>query len=228
MCTGIEPLALAALVGGTAASGIGAKMNSDAQNAAIEANNALQKQNVDAVNLAQIEETERQNAMEEEQMARITEALVDANPAAVRERVERMTRSPESPAPKPTSYNRPQTTARSTYKNADVDRAAAGYVDKKASTTEGIVDALERMTAFNTDFSTQSGNIAQIMSDNATTGLKRRGSANAHAMEARRVPGVATPSTSPIGDILILGGKAASGYGGKGLPDIGDLLAGRK
>lgn len=233
MCVpGIDPitmLTLAATAAGGVASARGAQINEDNKNAAIEGQNRANREAMQINAQARADEQVRQRQFEAEQAASVADALASADPAKALLIAEQEAEAPANPiASSADTYNAPTTP---NFKNATVEAGTKPDVDKRDARTSEMADALALLTSIGTQFSAANRGIGRSGSEIATTGSYRRGSAGVGQQEAQIPAAEVTPADSYIGDILLLGGQAASAAGGSLLAKkggIGDVLLPKK
>jgi len=217
---GLDPLTLALIAGGTAASAGGAMINQNIQNDAIAAQNEQNRIAAQQANQAANQEQVRQRAYEEEQVAEVAEALTKANPAKALVRIRKEARA--SPVASDASYN---ATPKAPVENKGIERHAKKTEAAHGKRTDKITEALALLTQMGVDQAGVSDTIQQSGSDISTIGGFRRGSLDASGLETSIPAATVTPSDSMLGDLLMLGGGLAGGIGGTRMGGAGVNLA---
>lgn len=222
MCTGLEPIALAMMAGGSAASAMGAKMNADTQNNAIVEQNRQNQMAADRANQAAEQERMQQRAYEDQQVAEVAEALTKANPAKALVRV----RQEAKTGPVASDGGGYNATPKAPVKNRAIEADARKTGAKDAKRTDRMIEALAMLTAMGTDMSATNDTIQQSGSDISTLGGFRRGSLGVNQMETSIPAATVTPGDSMLGDLLMLSGQAGAGFGGQRVtPDAMSSIA---
>ncbi|WP_299129698.1 hypothetical protein [uncultured Amaricoccus sp.] len=213
MCApGLDPFTIAAIAGSVASAG-GAKMNADAQNDAIRAQNAENQKAMQAQQIAREEEAQRQLSMEGQQTDEVAKSLVKANPAGALMRAKQTVAAPDNAITGSAgSYNEePQAPP---IQNKDVSGASAGYEKKSVDTTKTVLDALAMLSALGGETAAAGDAVGRSNSNIQTIGGNRRGSLNANAAETRIPAPTVTANPGLMGDLLMLGGGAGAQYAG--------------
>ena len=202
---------------GVAASGIGSLINYGIQQSAIDAQNRLNRQTMDLERKARRRETRRQAGFEADQFANAIDALMSADPAS------RVDAVASAPAVDFTSaLDRYGTdTLQGQNPSADVREGIAKEIADRISEARGALEAQARLSAGDSLASSVGDALIRAASRSDTVGTKRRGSLGVARLETSIPVPTVTPSQSPIGDLLMLGGQLGAGLGGKKIGGLG-------
>lgn len=223
MCIpGLDPITLA----GLAASGAGALYNSSVQNDYIAEVNNQNQIAMDMEREARMAEEARQAEMEKLQFEAVSRSLFDANPDQLVESVEEFAANPTNEfVTAADEYNVPVLQGQTG--EGPVAESIGRIVADAAERTKGILQAQSKLSHQNTQMQGIQDSIIRTAGDVSNIGSDRRGSLNVAQLETFVPPAQVTPSDSILGDLLMLGGQAAAGYGGKSVGmsggDIFDL-----
>lgn len=215
MCTGLELAALApsALqIGSAVLPAVGAIYNANTQNRAIEAQSRANRDAMEMDRAARAAESERQLAMEADQIRSVQEAMQQANPASIADRVAQQTQGE-------TDFTR---AADETAILALPGQAASGKVGEKMGSivgsaleqTRNMLRAQSVLSAQGGEFSGVSQALQRMSQDIGNVGANRSRSAGVAQLEGRNPPAQVTPSQSILGDALIAAGKGVGQFAG--------------
>lgn len=206
MCTGLEIAAIISTVGG-------GLINNKIQNDAIQEQNQQANRAMQLEQAASDAEMTRQSEFEKQQADLVTKALFEAAPDRVSEEADTVAADPEAPVNKALDdFNTIELAGQ--VQNQDVNESIGATIARKtAQTRELLRNAATLSGQFDALADAEIG-LGRLGSEVQTIGSNRRGSSNAAAIETRVPTPTVTPSGSPIGDLLILGGAAAGGFAG--------------
>lgn len=206
MCTGLEVAAIVSTVGG-------GLINNKIQNDAISAQNKQNRETMALEQAAREREAARQQDFERDQANLVTQALFEAAPEKVEEKAEEVAADPEDPINR-AAYDFNTVEQAGQVQNQDVqDSIGATIASKTAETRELLRNAATLSGQFD-QLSDADIALGRMGSEIQTIGSNRRGSSNVARQETRMPTPRVTPSGSPIGDLLVLGGAAAGGMAG--------------
>jgi len=217
MCIpGLDPISMA----GMAMSAAGSVANAVMQNQAVSAQNAQNRQAMERQRAARDAEVERQRGWEQMQADEVTRALSEADPIRQAEATAAAVDDPGNQVMAAADeYNVPALQGQ--VANADVDQSIGRTIAGQAERTRNLLRAAATLQG-----QAGAGNdVAQALfgmgSQVSNIGSNRRGSMNAAAMETNIPAAQVRPSSSLIGDLLMVGGGAMGRYGGAraGLPN---------
>jgi hypothetical protein len=213
MCIGpINPLTIA----GIAASAGGAALNARMQNQAITEQNRQNQMALARERTARDAEVARQRAFELGQADLVTRALADAAPQQVQEQATQAAADPTNPVTLAQSeYNVP--TLSGQIENQDVSEVVGRTLSDAAQRTRQMLTAAAIMGGQDRALTGANFGLGRMGSELQTIGSNRAGSMGASRLETSVPAATVTRSTSPIGDLLMLGGMALSGQAGQGL-----------
>ena len=208
MCTGIELAGIAAAVGGGA-------INSKIQNDAIGEQN---RQNQIATQLqsdARNKENTRQKELEASQAEEVVRALFASDPESI-------AATAEAEAVDPTNdivasadvLAAPELQGQ--LSGGEISEGIGKIVADAARKTKGILKAQSTLTSQGTGLSGIQDALTRMGSNVSTVNSNRRGSLGAARLETSLPAATVTPSSSILGDLLLLGGTAVSGGLGGG------------
>lgn len=211
MCIpGIDP---ATLLLSAAVSGAGGLVNAGIQNDYINEQNRQNRIAMEGERSARLAESERQRAMEDDQMAILSRALTeDVDPALLAKSVEEEVADPTNAiVTAADEYNVPM------LQGQDENSPVAGRIGKIVAdaleTTKGILKAQSTLSEQGVALSGSQDALTRAAGDIGNIGTDRQGSLNVSRMETFVPPAQVTPSDSILGDILMLGGQAIPGFG---------------
>lgn len=210
MCIpGIDPITLL-----TIASTVGGSLiNSNIQNAAISEQN---KQNQRALALEQAAreaEVARQRGFEQEQADLVTKALFEASPDKIAQEGEAVAANPDAPINAALDdFNTIELAGQ--VQNKDVNDSIGATIASRTARTRELLRNAATLSGQEDGLSDAMEALGRLGSEVQTIGSNRRGSLNVSQLETRVPTPTVTPSGSPIGDLLILGGAAAGGIAG--------------
>ena len=210
MCIpGVDPLT-AAMVAATAG---GALYNADTQQNAIEEQNRQNRDAMEMERAARLAEAERQQDLEALQLEAVSRALVEVDPAQSTAQVEDVAGPASEIATSADLYNLPALQGQLTEGAApsSIGRIVSQALDK----TRGILGAQSILSGQNTERLASQDALVRMAGDVQNTGSLRQGSLNASRRETFVPAAQVTPSSSPLGDILMLGGVLGSGRAGR-------------
>lgn len=207
MCTGLEIAALAAATGGSA-------LNAKMQNNAISEQNRQNQIAMQREGEMRSAEASRQREFEQSQADQVTKALFEAAPEKVIEKAEVAAATPDSPINAAADqYNVPVLTGQ--VQNQDVDESIGSTITKAAARTRELLRNAALLSGQSAGMNDAAQSLGRMGSEIQTIGSNRRGSGNVASMETRVPAATVTPSSSIIGDLLMLGGQGLGGYAGK-------------
>lgn len=205
-------------------SGGGALLNYKIQNDAIKAQNA-ENQRAMAIEAANREaERTRQLAMEKLQAQEVARALTGADPAQRAAEIEAQAEAPDNEfVHSAETYNIPtlQGQKGGTAVSGDIGRLVASALAR----TKDMLKAQSILSAQGVGAQGVQDDLMRMGSDISTIGGHRQGSMNVSRMETSIPAARVTPSSSPIGDLLMLGGQLYGGFGGFGGFGGGPMVA---
>lgn len=203
----MNPFLIAALL-----SGAGSLYNWNIQNQAINAQNRENQKAMDMERAARDAERTRQRAYESTQAEAAARALMEADPAASAEAVTEVTDTPDNEFVRSAEdYNIPALQGQET--DGPVATEIGRIVADALQRTKGILKAQSILSAQGTEMGGTNDALARMAADIANTGSARRGSLAVSNLETSVPAATVTPSSSPLGDLLMLGGMV---YGAKG------------
>lgn len=221
MCIpGLDPITLATILASTAASAGGAFINNQIQNDAVERQNRENQRAAEQANLARSQEAARQMQLERQQADEVAKALTKANPETALMAAQTVAEAPTNEIATPV-YNE---AVIDPVHNQVVARQAAPREVERRSATQERMDAMALLSALDGQFGLTGDAIQRAGSNIQTLGGYRQGSLNANAAETAYRPATVTPSSSMIGDLLLLGGQAGASMAG-GMIGSGDAAS---
>lgn len=203
MCTGMELAMIGATVGGTA-------INSKIQNDAIAEQNRQNRMALEMERTARNAEATRQLDFERQQADLVTQALFDAAPERIVEAGNKVAEAPEAPVNAAVDEFSADDMAGSV-QNTDVRDTIGSIIAKKTAQTRELLRHAATLSGQFDGLAEAATSLGRMGSNMATIGSNRAGSLAASRMETSVPTPVVTPSSSPIGDLLILGGTAGGG-----------------
>lgn len=210
MCVpGLDPISVAAI----AASAGGALYNNSVNNAYVDEVNNQNQISLQREQEAQYAESMRQSQMENDQAALITQALFQVAPETVEASATQAAEDTSSPHATATDeYNLLSLSGQGS--NANVNEVIGKTVGDAARETRGILSAAATLSGQAGAMAQSNDALGRMGSELQTLGGFRRGSMNAAQREAAIPSAQVTRSSSPIGDLLMLGGMAGAGARG--------------
>lgn len=211
MCIpGLDPVTLA----GIAASLGGSVINSNITNDAISEQNRQNQRTMEIERTAAEAERGRQRDFELSQAEAATRALFEADGGDIAESVEESATAPTNEiANVPADYN--TTTLQGQVQDGVVSDQIGRIIQDALTGTQGILGGQARISGQNSAFMNLRDKLMEMSSEIQNVGQARRGSLMANQLETSIPAATVTPSDSPIGDLLMLGGQALAGYGGQ-------------
>jgi hypothetical protein len=211
MCVpGLDPLTLA----GVAASVGGSVMNNRAQNQAISEQNRQNQAAMIREREAREAETGRQREFELAQAESVTRALSEADPVRTATESQRMVDEPSNQVVAAADdYNVP--TLQGQVQNADVNENIGQTIAGQTARTREMLRSAALLQAQGVQNNQIANALFGMGSDVANIGSNRRGSIGVAQLETRIPAATVTRSSSPIGDLLMLGGQSLAGFGGQ-------------
>lgn len=207
MCTGLEIAALAATAGGSA-------LNAKMQNDAISEQNRQNQIAMQREREMRAQESVRQREFEQAQAEQVAKALFEAAPEKVIEKAEVAAETPDSPINAAAEqYNVPVLTGQ--VQNEDVDESIGSTIMKATERTKKLLRNAALLSGQSAGMNDAAQSLGRMGSEIQTIGSNRRGSGNVARMETHVPAATVTPSSSILGDILMLGGQGLGGYAGK-------------
>jgi hypothetical protein len=209
MCIpGLDPMSLLGLAGSVG----GSLINAQIQRQAIDEQNRQNRTAMERERTARTQEVDRQRQWESSQAEEVTRALGDASPQTIARETERQVEEPENRIlAAADQYNVP--TLQGQVQNQDVD--IGGIVSGQAARTRDLLRAAATLQGQASSFNNAGQGLFDMSGMLANLGSERRGSMNASRLETSVPAAEVTPSHSPIGDLLMLGGQALAGRGGQ-------------
>ena len=205
-----DPLTL----GGLAASVAGSGANYMMQSRAVDEQNRQNRIAMDRERQAREAEVGRQRQFEGMQAEEAMRALMEAAPETQVERVAEEVVAPENRiVAAQEQYNVP--VLQGQVQNQDVNDSMAATVQSAMERTRRMLQAAATLSAQGTGAAGVGDALGRMGSEISTIGSNRRGSLNAASLETSVPVAEVTRSQSPIGDLLMLGGQALAGYGGR-------------
>lgn len=202
--------------------GGGALINNKIQNDWIRETNAQNRKAMELERLARDVELTRQRDMEALQADTVARALVDANPANIATQAEESANDPDNKIVMAAEdYNIPTLTGQRT--DGPVATEIGKMVADRLAETKDILRAQAVLTAQGTGMQGTQDGLIRMGSDLSTIGSNRRASAGVANLETNVPAADVYKSDSPLGDLLILGGKLFGGLNG----DLGSLVNGK-
>jgi len=206
----MNPLLIAALL-----SGVGGLANWKIQDDAISAQNAENQRAMMREGEMRNAERLRQRNMETLQADEVARALLAADPAQTAEDVTADVEAPENAIVQAAAdYNVPELQGQS------ADGPLAGDIGRlvadKLKQTRGILKGQATLSGQGSALQGTQDDLARMAGVLQNVGSDRRGSLAASRLETNVTPARVTPSSSPIGDLLMLGGQLYGGMGGFG------------
>lgn len=225
MCTGFEIAALAASAGGAA-------LNAKMQNDAIDMQNQQNQRALALEGEARDAEALRQKQFEQQQADLVTQALFEAAPERIVEAGEAVAAAPDAPinaAVEDFGF----TELPGQVQNSDVNDSVGGIIAKKTAQTRELLRNAATLSGQFDGLSSAADALGRMGSEVQTVGSNRRGSITTSGLETRIPTPTVTKSSSPVGDLLMLGGQAAGGIignqagaaGAKSPFDIGSIFS---
>lgn len=211
MCIpGLDPVTLAGIL----ASVGGSAINANIQNDAIAAQNAQNQRTMDMERTAAEAERNRQRDFEASQAEAATRALFEADGGEIAENVEAEASAPTNEiANVPDDYN--TTTLQGQVQDGVVSGQIGKIIEDALTGTRGVLKGQATISGQNSAFMNLRDKLMEMSSQIQNVGQARRGSLMASQLETSIPAATVTPSDSPIGDLLMLGGQALAGYGGQ-------------
>lgn len=206
----MNPMLIAALL-----TGGGSLLNWKIQNDAVKAQNAENQKAMAMERAAREAERMRQLDMEKMQAAEVAKALTKADPAEMASKIEAEAEAPDNEfVASADMYNVP------TLGGQKADSVVAGDIGKLVADaldrTKGMLKAQSVLSSQGTGIQGTQDALVRMASEIGTTASNRQGSANVARMETSIPAATVTPSSSPIGDLMMLGGMLYGGLGGFG------------
>ena len=203
----MSPLFLAALL-----SGGGALYNSKMQNDAIVAQNEQNKLAVDRASAAKEAERRRQERWEQEQFDAIDRTLREVDPGKRAADIEAATAAPENEIVQSAEdYNIPSLTGQNA--TGSVASEIGKIVADRLEQTKELLRAQSVLSEQGVGSMQSRNTINRMNADIGAISRDRSGSIGVNDMETSIDAATVTPSDSPIGDILLVGGQLAGGLG---------------
>lgn len=197
----MAPWIIAALL-----SGGGALVNNKIQNDAIRAQNQQNQRAVAMQAEARSAERSRQSVMERLQADEVARALMQASPDQVRQTAEAEAADPGNEIVRSAAeYNIP--TLQGQRADGEVAGGIGRIVQDRLKQTRDMLAAQAILTAQGTAMQGSQDAITRMGADISTIGGNRARSAGVARMEGSVPAAEVTKSDSPLGDLMILGGK---------------------
>jgi hypothetical protein len=202
----MELATLAATAGGTA-------LNAKMQNDAIAEQNRQNQRALEMERVARAAEADRQMEFERQQAELVTQALFDAAPERIVEAGNKVAEAPQAPVNAAVDEFSADDMAGSV-QNTDVRDTIGSIIAKKTAQTRELLRNAATLSGQFDGLAEAATSLGRMGSEIATIGSNRAGSIAASRMETSVPTPTVTRSSSPIGDLLILGGTAAGGMAG--------------
>lgn len=211
MCVpGLDPITLI----GIGANVAGAALNAKTQNDAIEAQNAENRKAMDIERRNREAERLRQREMEGLQREAVDKAAIAADGGQIAEDVEAQADDPSNQfVAVADEYNVPMLQGQ--VADGEVSQGIGKIVGDALKNTREILKNQSTLVGQNTAFGTLGDVIMRMGADVSNVGSDRRGSLGVAQMETSIPAAEVTRSDSIMGDLLMMGGSALSGYGGR-------------
>jgi len=215
----MNPLLIAALL-----SGGGGLINWKIQNDAIAAQNAENDRAMQMERAAREAERARQMSMESLQAEEVTRALMEIDPSKTTGDVTEEVADPGNAfATAAESYNIPSLSGQLT--EGGVANSIGKLIADKLQQTRGILKAQSTLSSQGSANQGSRDDLMRMAGVLQNIGSNRRGSLDASRLETSIPAARVTPSDSPIGDLLMLGGQLYGGMGGFGFGGSSPLVA---
>jgi hypothetical protein len=223
MCTGLEPMLLAALPGTIASAG-GAYINNQIQNDAVQAQNRENQRVMEMQTATTEAERARQDAWAADQQARTMEALMRVDPTARAETIATEVADPKNEiVAGAEAYNIP------TLQGQITDSASGRDIGKTVSDalarTTDLLRAQSTLSAGGVQTGKAQDELIRMAGDVGNIGGFRMNSAQVAQREAAVPAATVTPGNSILGDALLLAGQLLAGSMGKSAGMSGQVPA---
>jgi hypothetical protein len=190
-----------------ALTGAGSLINNRIQNDAINEQNKQNQRAVDMQRRAADAERQRQLVMERLQADEVAKALMTAAPANVRQMAAAEAADPANETVRSAEeYNVPVLQGQRS--DGEVAGNIGQIVQDRLKQTREMLTAQALLTAQGTGMQAGQDGITRMGSEISTVAGNRNRSLGVSQMEANVSPAEVTKSDSPLGDLMILGGKA--------------------
>ena len=206
MCTGMEFAALAATAGGSA-------LNAKMQNDAISEQNRQNRMALEMERAARQKESDRQMEFERQQAELVTQALFDAAPERIVEAADEVAAQPEAPV-NAAVEDFAAAIPTGSVQNKDVNESIGATIARKTAETRELLRNAATLSGQFDGLAQAAEALGRMGSDFQTVGSNRSGSIRASSLETRVPTPSVTRSSSPVGDLLLLGGTAMGGVAG--------------
>lgn len=210
MCGPINPLTIASI----AASAGGSMLNARAQNDAIAETNRQNQMATARTTQARNDETARQLAMERQQADTVSQALATVRPEAIAARTDAAAGPTNEIANIMATYNVP--TLQGQITSGETGEGIGRIVESGKSRMDGIMQAAARLTSQDAQLRGVQDVLTRMAGDITNVSSNRQGSMNASRLETSIPAASVTPSSTPLGDLLMLGGMLGGGLAGRG------------
>jgi len=212
---------LAPLAGAGAASWIipaalsaaGAAYNASTQRKAVEAQNKQNQISMEMAAAAREAERARQQDQFDRQLANVSEALTNVDPARLETDAQTAAATAGDFVPSADVYNMGELQGQTT--TGEMSDTIGKMIEDKVNETKGMLYAQEFLAGQDALMQGFQDDTVRLASENDFINSLRRGSLNVGRMEADISPAKVTPSDSILGDALLLGGTLAGGMLGK-------------
>ena len=207
-----------------ASSAVGGLVNANIQKNTINEQNKQNRIAMDNSRAAREDEDARQKAWELEQSADVNTALAAVAPETRAADAAAAVADPANEfATVADDYNVP--TLQGQIEGGSTTEAIGRIVSEKLNATKGMINAASMLTAQGVSAGDAAQAITQMGGNVANISSNRRGSGGVARLETAIPAATVTPSTSVLGDMLMLGGQLGAGIGGK---NVGTGTIGRR
>lgn len=207
MCTGLEIAGILASVGGSA-------INAKIQNDAIREQNNQNQIAMRREGEARTAEADRQRQFEKSQAELVANSLFEAAPDKAVAKAEEAAALPTNPINAAADqYNVPVLSGQ--VQNEDVNDSIGSTISKAAARTRELLRNAALLSGQGDAMNQASQSLGRMGSEVQTIGSNRRASGAVAGMETHVPAATVTPSSSILGDLLMLGGQGLGGIAGR-------------
>lgn len=222
MCIGPEIAALMSTAGsslmaslpGIGIGAAGALYNNQIQNAAVDRQNEETQRVIEMERLSREAETLRQNQWADQQSGRTMDALAVVNPTATAGRISERVAAPDN-AIVNAADNYALPTLQGQITDSPTGEAIGQSVADAVSRASDLLKAYSTLSEGRVTMGENQDELVRMGTENANTASFRNASAAIAGNEAMMPIPTVTPSSSILGDLLLLGGQAVAGGMGK-------------
>lgn len=215
----------------TALSTAGALYNHKIEQAAIDETNRQNRLAMQMEGAARNAESQRQRAWEKSQFASVQEAAEASDPAALTKEIEIEATAPDNEfITAADNYNTAQLAGQQS--SGEIASAIGKTVGEALAQTKDLLRAKSMLTSQESGFAGMRDAALGMRDDVSNVGSKRNRSYGVAQLESTIPTADVTKSDSPLGDLLMMAGKAVGGLGGGifgaggGTPTLGLLPKG--